>query len=159
MADTQTIKKPRTPPPWFVHGAWRAHRFLYRMSGGRFLWAPTNRRGWGALRLTAIGRTTGQERSVIIGYLMNGDDMIALAMNGGDEGYPSWYLNLMAHPQAQVRVKNAAPITVVAIEATGEDRELMWKRWATVDPSLDARSAVRKTPTPVVILRPVTASA
>jgi F420H(2)-dependent quinone reductase len=26
---------PNLPPPWFVHTAWRAHRALYRLSGGR----------------------------------------------------------------------------------------------------------------------------
>ena len=26
------------PPPWIVHTFWRAHRVLYRVRGGRFLW-------------------------------------------------------------------------------------------------------------------------
>jgi hypothetical protein len=55
-----------------VHTAWRAHRALYRLSGGRFLWTTSNKRGWGALRLTTIGRKSGQARSVIIGYLEDG---------------------------------------------------------------------------------------
>jgi deazaflavin-dependent oxidoreductase (nitroreductase family) len=87
---------PRLPPPWFVHTAWRAHRALYRLSGGRFLWTTSNRRGWGALRLTTIGRKSGQERSVIIGYVEDGPNLVALAMNGWDEGHPSWWLNLEA---------------------------------------------------------------
>jgi F420H(2)-dependent quinone reductase len=29
---------PGLPPPCFVHTAWRAHRALYRLGGGRFLW-------------------------------------------------------------------------------------------------------------------------
>ncbi len=33
----------------------------------RFLWTTSIKRGWGALRLTTIGRKSGQERSVIIG--------------------------------------------------------------------------------------------
>ncbi len=63
------------PAPWFVHTAWRAHRALYRLSGGRFLWTTSNKRGWGALRLTTIGRKSGQERSVIIGYLEDGPNL------------------------------------------------------------------------------------
>jgi hypothetical protein len=47
---------PKRPPAWFVHGAWRVHRALYRLSGGRFLWTTDNKRGWGALQLTTIGR-------------------------------------------------------------------------------------------------------
>ena len=49
---TEASRPPRVPPPWFVHVAWRAHRALYRLSGGRFLWTTSNKRGWGALRLT-----------------------------------------------------------------------------------------------------------
>jgi F420H(2)-dependent quinone reductase len=81
------------PPSWFVHTAWRVHRALYRLSGGRFLWTTSSKRGWGALRLTTMGRKSGQERSVIIGYLEDGPNLVAIAMNGWDEGHPSWWLN------------------------------------------------------------------
>src|SRR5664279_4476559 len=93
---TAAPRPPKVPPPWFVHTAWRAHRALYRLSGGRFLWTTSNKRGWGALRLTTIGRTSGQERSVIIGYLEDGPNLVSIAMNGWDEGHPSWWLNLEA---------------------------------------------------------------
>jgi hypothetical protein len=43
---------------------------------------------------TTIGRKSGQERSVIIGYVEDGPNLVALAMNGWDEGHPSWWLNL-----------------------------------------------------------------
>jgi F420H(2)-dependent quinone reductase len=58
---------------------------------------------WGALRLTTIGRKSGHQRSVIIGYLEDGPNLVALAMNGWEEGYPSWWLNLEAHPLARGR--------------------------------------------------------
>ena len=79
-------RPPKLPPKWFKHAFWRVHRALNRLSGGRFLWTPASKRGWGALRLTTIGRRSGQERSVIIGYLEDGPNLIALAMNGWDEG-------------------------------------------------------------------------
>ena len=97
-------RPPKLPPPWFVHTAWRVHRALYRLSGGRFLWTTSNKRGWGALRLTTIGRKSGQERIVILGYLEDGPDLVTLAMNGWDEGHPAWWLNLEAHPDAVVRL-------------------------------------------------------
>ncbi len=102
---TEATRPPKVPPPWFVHVAWRVHRALYRLSGGRFLWTTSNKRGWGALRLTTVGRKSGQERSVIIGYLEDGPNLVVLAMNGWDEGYPSWWLNLKAHPDAVVRLR------------------------------------------------------
>ena len=101
-------RPPRVPPPWFVHTAWRVHRALYRLSGGRFLWTTSNKRGWGALRLTTIGRKSGQERSVIIGYLEDGPNLVAIAMNGWDEGHPAWWRNLEAHPDAVIRLRAPA---------------------------------------------------
>lgn len=145
---------PRLPPPWFVHTAWRVHRALYRLSGGRFLWTPANKRGWGALRLTTVGRKTGQERSVIIGYLEDGDDLVALAMNGWDEGHPAWWLNLQATPEAVVRQAGRPPCRVHARAATGEERSRLWQRWLAVDPHLDAYAAGRTTQTPVCVLEP-----
>jgi F420H(2)-dependent quinone reductase len=144
----------RVPPPWFVHTAWRAHRLLYRLSGGKFLWTPENKRGWGALRLTAIGRTSGQERSVIIGYLEDGANLVALAMNGWDEGDPTWYLNLQAHPSAQVRLAGGRTRLVVARTANRDERDRLWQQWIDVDPQLDAYARRRTTTTPVVVLEP-----
>jgi deazaflavin-dependent oxidoreductase (nitroreductase family) len=142
------------PPPWFVHAAWRVHRALHRLSGGRFLWTPANKRGWGALRLTTVGRTSGQERTVIIGYLEDGADLVGLAMNGWDEGHPSWWLNLQAHPEAVVRLAGQEPRRVHARAAEGDERERLWQRWAAVDQGLDGYAARRSTVTPVVVLEP-----
>jgi hypothetical protein len=86
---TPATRPPKIPPTWIVHMAWRVHRALYRASGGRFLWTASNKRGWGALRLTTVGRKSGQERSVILGYVEDGPDLVTLAMNGWGEGDPA----------------------------------------------------------------------
>jgi F420H(2)-dependent quinone reductase len=52
------------------------------------------------LRLRAIGRRSGKERSSILGHLEDGPDLILLAMNGWTEGTPASLLNLQAHPGA-----------------------------------------------------------
>jgi deazaflavin-dependent oxidoreductase (nitroreductase family) len=129
---------------------------MHRLSGGRFLWTTANKRGWGALRLTTIGRTSGLERGVIIGYLEDGPNLVALAMNGWDDGHPSWWLNLEAHPDAVVRLSGQDPRPVRAHRAVGDERERLWTRWAALDPNLDAYAGRRTTETPVVVLEPVT---
>jgi deazaflavin-dependent oxidoreductase (nitroreductase family) len=144
----------KLPPPWFKHAAWRVHRTLHRLSGGRFLWTPANKRGWGAMRLTTIGRRSGQERTVIVGYLEDGADLVLLAMNGWDEGHPAWWLNLEAHPDATVRLAHQEPRRVRARLAEGEERDRLWQRWAAVDVGLDAYAGSRSTITPVVVLEP-----
>ena len=153
MSDVKT-RSPKMPPPWFVHTFWRLHRGLYRLSRGRFLWTTASKRGWGALHLTTIGRKSGRERSVILGYLEDGPNLVTLAMNGWDEGHPAWWLNLKAHPDAVVRLARQDPRPVRARPATGEERDQLWHRWASVDPNLDAYAARRSAKTAVVILEP-----
>jgi deazaflavin-dependent oxidoreductase (nitroreductase family) len=150
---------PKLSPPWFIHLAWRVHRALYRVSGGRFLWTPASKRGWGALRLTTIGRKSGKERSVIVGYLDDGPNLVTMAMNGWDEGHPAWWRNLEANPDAVVRLQGQRPRPVRARQATGEERDRLWQRWAEVDVGLDAYAARRSTVTPVVVLEPRDGSA
>jgi deazaflavin-dependent oxidoreductase (nitroreductase family) len=145
---------PKVPPKWFVHAAWRVHRVLYKLSGGRFLWTTSNKRGWGALRLTTVGRKSGQERSVIIGYIEDGPNLVVLAMNGWEEGHPAWWLNLRAHPDAVVRLEGQPPRPVRALQTAGEERKRLWHRWAAVQPELDGYAGLRSIETPVIILEP-----
>ena len=153
MSNSAT-RPPEHPPPWFAHAAWRVHRALYRLGGGRFLWTTSNKRGWGAMRLTTTGRKSGQARSVIVGYLEDGADLVALAMNGWDEGHPAWWLNLQAHPDAVVQLWREQPRPVRARPSAGEERDRLWQRWVAVDPRLDAYAVRRSTQTPVIVFEP-----
>jgi F420H(2)-dependent quinone reductase len=145
----------KRPPAWFVHTAWRVHRALHKLTGRRFLWTTSNKRGWGALHLTTLGRRTGKERGVIIGYLEDGDALVAVAMNGWDEGHPAWWLNLRSRPDATVRLAGQPPRQVTAREAHGDERDRLWQRWVETDPALMAHAAGRSTPTPIVVLDPL----
>jgi deazaflavin-dependent oxidoreductase (nitroreductase family) len=151
---SEVERPPKMPPAWFVHLAWRAHRGLYKLSGGRFLWTPANKRGWGAMRMTAIGRSSGQDRSVILGYLEDGPDLVVVAMNGWDEGQPSWWLNLQANPEASVRLADGEVRPVRAREAVGEERDRLWQLWVDVEPDEAHFAANRATETPVVVFEP-----
>jgi deazaflavin-dependent oxidoreductase (nitroreductase family) len=153
MSDVKT-RPPKLPPPWFKHTFWRVHRALYRLSGGRFLWTPANKRGWGALHLTTVGRVSGKERSVILGYIEDGPNVVTLAMNGWDEGQPAWWCNLEAHPDAVIRLAHQHPRRVHAHAASGEEHDRLWQRWAAVDKDLDAYAAGRSAHTAVVVFEP-----
>lgn len=152
--DTEEAQPPKMTPPWFVHLFWRVHRVLHKLSGGRFLWTPESKRGWGAMRLTTVGWKSGQERTVIVGYIEDGPNLIVLAMNGWDEGHPAWWRNLEAHPDAVVRLAGQEPRPVRARAAVGEERDRLWARWGTIDKDLDAFAAQRTAVTPVVIFEP-----
>jgi deazaflavin-dependent oxidoreductase (nitroreductase family) len=106
------------------------------------------------MRLTAVGRTSGRERSVIIGYVEDGANLVAIAMNGWDEGDPSWCLNLQAHPDVVVKVAGRSPRPVRARVAVAEERDRLWALWLAIDPKLDAYAGRRSTSTPVIVLEP-----
>lgn len=110
------------------------------------------------MRLTTTGRRSGQERSVILGYLEDGPNVVTLAMNGWGEGEPAWWLNLLAHPQARVQLKSGTR-DVLAHAATGSERAELWDRWRALDPKVDLYALRRPTETAVVVLEPGTAPA
>ena len=150
----ESTRPPKLPPVWFKHAFWRVHRVLNKISGGRFLWTPSSKRGWGALRLTTVGRKSGRERTVIVGYVEDGPNLVVLAMNGWDEGHPSWWLNLEEHPDVVVRLAGEQERLVHACPVVGEERDRLWQRWAEIDRQLDDYAGMRTIETPVVILEP-----
>ncbi|RBM11580.1 nitroreductase family deazaflavin-dependent oxidoreductase [Prauserella sp. PE36] len=146
-------RSPRLPPRWFIRLAWKVHRAVYRVTRGRKgLWPPKPGR-WGTMRLTTIGRRTGEERSVILAYLPDGPNVYTLAMNGWGAAEPAWWLNLQARPEATVRLVDG-PRRVRGRAAAGEERERLWARWRELDEKLDAFAARRPGETAVVILEP-----
>jgi deazaflavin-dependent oxidoreductase (nitroreductase family) len=150
---SESRSTPRLPPRWFIRLFWFAHRRVYRLTRGRLgLWRPKPGK-WGTLRLNVVGRRTGVERSVILGYFEDGADLVTLAMNGWGEGEPAWWLNLQAHPDVQVDLVEG-PRRVTGRAAAGEERERLWSRWREIDKNLDAYAARRSTETAVVILEP-----
>jgi deazaflavin-dependent oxidoreductase (nitroreductase family) len=149
----ETKKRPSLSPRWFIRSFWHGHRALLRLSGGRVgLWRPKPNK-WGALRLTTIGRRTGRERRVVVGYLEDGPNLVTMAMNGWGEGEPAWWLNLQAHPNVEVELVDG-PRLVTGRPAEGEERARLWARWEEIDENLDAYAALRPTETAVVVLEP-----
>jgi deazaflavin-dependent oxidoreductase (nitroreductase family) len=144
---------PRLPPRWFMRLFWFVHRRVVRLTHGRLgLWMPKANR-WGAARLTVVGRRTGAERSVMVGYLEDGPNLVTLAMNGWEDGEPAWWLNLQAHPEARVELRTG-PRLVNGRAAEGEERDRLWARWREVDTGLDALASRRSQETAVVVLEP-----
>jgi deazaflavin-dependent oxidoreductase (nitroreductase family) len=105
------------------------------------------------MRLTTIGRRSGQERPVILGYLDDGPNLVTLAMNGWADAEPAWWLNLQAHSQASVDLPGGRRL-VKARAAEGEERSRLWDLWREINDDLDGYAALRSVETSVVILEP-----
>ncbi len=153
-----TAEQERTatiPPRLFVRAAWVGHRALLRLSGGRIgLRAPGTK--FGMLRLTTVGRRSGQPRVAIVGYYEDGPNLVTLAMNGWAEAEPAWWLNLQAQPDTTVELTDG-PRAVRARAAEGEERDRLWARWGEFSDAYDAWAAMRSGQTAVVVLEPRTA--
>ncbi|MFE6235745.1 nitroreductase/quinone reductase family protein [Cellulosimicrobium sp. NPDC057862] len=163
MTDTSSAppapeRPARLPPRWFVRTAWVVHRAYYRVTGHRRgLWRPQPEK-WGTLLLRTVGRRTGREHDVIVGYFEDGPNLVTLAMNGWAAPEPAWWLNLQAHPDTTVELHGETR-AVHGRAAEGAERARLWERWRTFDHALDGFAARRPTETAVVVLEPRAAEA
>ena len=159
MSDEQprvaTSARPaRLPPRWVIRTAWKVHRALYAVTGGRLSLRPQTDTTWGMMRLRTTGRRSGKERHVILGYFEDGPDLVTMAMNGWGDPEPAWWLNLQAHPDTTVQLFNGHR-AVRGRAATAEERPRLWARWVEYDgEDLNALAARRPHETTVVILEP-----
>lgn len=77
------------------------------------------------LLLTTKGRVTGEDHTVPLLYLRDGDRLVVVASYGGRPRHPAWYRNLVAEPSVRVQV-NDTRMSMVARTATPEERSGWW---------------------------------
>jgi len=154
---TDQVQVVANTPRLSVRIAWVGHRALLRLSGGRIgLSRPKAGGKFGMLRLTTVGRRSGQPRVAIIGYYEDGPNLVTLAMNGWADAEPAWWLNLQAQPDTIVELKDG-PRAVRARVAAGPERERLWASFRDYPgwgDDLDALAARRSTERAVVVLEP-----
>ncbi len=95
-------------------------RRVLRATKGKYtLFGPTS---MPELLLTTTGRKSGQPRLSALSYLRDGERLLVLGSNFGQQHHPAWSLNLIANPQAVVAI-NGIEIPVTATLLTGPERE------------------------------------
>lgn len=129
---------------------WRMHRWVLRMSGGRL---GGRLQGMPVLELTTRGRRSGEPRTVALQYLAAGDRMVVVGSHAGSDRHPAWWLNLRAHPEAEVRVAGRTR-AIVAREADGDERNQLWSRLVAVQPNYAEYQQRTRRTIPVVVLEP-----
>lgn len=96
---------------------------LYRASRGRFLGT------WGrapVLLLTTTGRRSAQLRTTPVVYLTDGDRLVVIGSNAGNERAPAWALNLKANPACEVELRGERRELQARI-AEGEEHADLWR--------------------------------
>ena len=144
--------------PWAPAGlrwAGKLNTPLYRLSGGR-IGGKVNRAP--VLLLTTTGRKSGQKRTAPVVYLADGDRVVVINTNAGNEKVPAWSLNLKANPEAEVEIGREKR-AVVARVAEGEERADLWRRHNEQFAGFDEyEKKLDRTPE-VIVLEPAAAPA
>jgi deazaflavin-dependent oxidoreductase (nitroreductase family) len=134
--------------------ATKIHVGLYRKTGGRVGGALP---GWPHAKVVLIdhmGAKSGTKRTSPVMYHEYGDAIVVAGSKGGQPTHPAWFHNLMAHPDTTIQIGPDIR-KVHARQATGEERERLWRDLVEMFPGYDfyARNAKGRT-IPIVILDP-----
>jgi deazaflavin-dependent oxidoreductase (nitroreductase family) len=100
------------------------HVFLYRALHGRIV----DRASSGfmpVLLLTTTGRHSGRSRTVALGHMSDGDDLVVIGSNGGLDAAPAWTANLRTRPEAAVQLADRT-FAVRADFPEEAERERLW---------------------------------
>ncbi len=124
------------------------HVRLYRLLGGRLVGGGTS---------LTVGRRSGQPRTVIVGHLRDGDDVIVADTNIAKPALPSWVLNLRAHPEAEVQLGRER-YQARAEFLEGEDRAGHWDRLVAAEPIYDQVQRLAGREIPVIRLHRIKGS-
>ena len=132
-----------------VRAITRAHARLYRRTRGRF--GRKTLSGRPVLVLTTTGAVSGARRSVPLVYMEDGDRLIVVPSNSGNEEAPGWWRNLQATPAAEVQIGEQRR-EVAARALDGPEREALWERAMSFNPNWDRCQEATTREVPLVAL-------
>lgn len=127
------------------------HRALLAVSG----WRLGARVGaMPVVELHTTGRSTGVRRSAVLTAPVHEDGRYVLvASKGGEPRHPSWYVNLLAHPEVELTV-GGRTIPMRARPATAQERGELWPRITRAYQGYAAYQRRTAREIPVVICEP-----
>jgi deazaflavin-dependent oxidoreductase (nitroreductase family) len=142
--------------PWHVPGMPDMSLFgddhvrQYEATGGQ---VGHDWNGTHCLILRTTGRKSGRTRKFPLIYGRDGASYVVVASKGGAPDNPGWYENLVAHPDAEIQVRDKV-IPVKARTATPEEKKRIWPTMTAEWPDYDRYQAGTKRDIPVVLLGP-----
>ena len=99
----------------------------YERTGGRE--ANTLRdTGQPIVIVTTRGATSGKVRKMALMRVEHGGEYALVASKGGAPDHPSWYHNLVAHPDEVAIQDGPEPFDATVRQLDGEERRVWWER-------------------------------
>ena len=105
------------------------------------------------LLLHHTGAKSGTSRINPLGYLSDQGRYVIFASKAGAPTNPDWYHNLKAHPNVTIEVGRDT-IEVVASEATGDERDRLYRTQAERVPQFAEYEKQTDRVIPVIVLTP-----
>ena len=103
----------------------RVHRVILGVTNGKVL---NSAFGMPVVELHTVGRKSGLPRATMLtAPVIDGQRIVLVASKGGDDRDPEWYRNLMAHPDAELRIDGQRRL-VRARQATAGEKAELWPR-------------------------------
>ena len=126
------------------------HVAIYRASKGR---VGARMGGRELCLLTTTGRVSGRLRTTPLATFPHDDGLVVVASNGGSDRTPSWYHNLVAHPDVQVQTGDEVR-AMVARTATAAEKAAIWPGIVAAARNFGTYQTKTDRNLPVVILSP-----
>ena len=105
------------------------------------------------LLLHHVGAKTGKDRTNPLAYNRDRDRYVIFASKAGAPMNPDWYHNLKAHPAVTIEV-GTDTIDVVASEATGDERDRLFRAQVERSPNFADYQTKTDRVIPVIVLTP-----
>ena len=110
--------------------------------------------GMPVVKLTTIGRKSGQRRATMLtSPLVEGDNVVLVASFGGDDRDPTWFGNLVANPDVEV-VMSGSHQAMRARVAEGDERTRLWETLTAKHANYAGYQRKTSRQIPVVVLEP-----
>lgn len=103
------------------------------------------------LLLTTTGAKSGKKYINPLAYTKDGEHLVIIASFGGAPKNPSWYHNLVAHPEVTVEV-GSENFKAKATVATGEERQRLYDQQAKQMPNFAEYAKKTTRQIPVIVL-------
>ena len=129
----------------------RFHQLTFDVSKGK---VAGKAGGMPVVKLTTIGKKSGQRRSTMLtSPLVEGDNVVLVASYGGDDRNPAWYGNLAANPDVEI-VMNGASRKMHARVAEGDERTRLWEALTAEHANYAGYQRKTSRQIPVIVLEP-----
>lgn len=123
----------------------------YHLTGGRAYRGGADSPA-GFLKLTTVGRKSGQPRTVHLLYIRDGSAYVLIASNAGKPQSPGWLFNILSTPQVTVEVHGTQRSAVAEVAGPDKRREL-WARLLETAPFYAGYEKRTQREIPMVLVR------